>query len=68
MSIDPDSQVSVDATRVDLDEPWQVDYWSETFGVSEAQLRSAVDEVGPSPAEVRRHLARETSLDPRYSA
>lgn len=61
---DSHESATIDAIRIDLVEPWQVDYWVETFGVSEERLRHAIDEVGHAPAEVRRYLARETSLDP----
>lgn len=64
MSPDSRESASIDATRIDLVEPWEIDYWTETFGVSEKRLRHAIDEVGHAPAEVRRYLARETSLDP----
>lgn len=63
MSRDDRETANIDATRIDLVEPWEVDYWTETFGVSEKRLRHAIDEVGHSPSEVRRYLARETSLD-----
>ncbi|HET6587649.1 MAG TPA: DUF3606 domain-containing protein [Oleiagrimonas sp.] len=67
MSPDSRESASIDATRIDLVEPWEIDYWTETFGVSEKRLRHAIDEVGHAPAEVRRYLARETSLDPPSS-
>jgi len=63
MSRDDHESASIDATRIDLVEQWEIDYWIETFGVSEERLRHAVDEVGHAPAEVRRYLGRETSLD-----
>lgn len=62
MRRDDRESVSIDATRIDLVEQWEIDYWIETFGVSEARLRHAIDEVGHAPAEVRRYLAREASL------
>jgi predicted HTH domain antitoxin len=64
MSPDRSESASIDAARVNLDEPWEVDYWVEIFGVGEVSLRRAVEEAGHSPADVRRYLAREASLDP----
>ncbi|WP_443971518.1 DUF3606 domain-containing protein [Sphingobium sp. CR28] len=37
-----------DATRVNLTEDYEVQYWTNRFGVSEDRLRSAVDKVGVS--------------------
>ena len=43
--------------RIDLCEsPEVVRYWTTTLGCSEAQLRAAVNAVGISPEDVRRHL------------
>jgi hypothetical protein len=47
-----------DSTRISLSEDWEVDYWTERFGVSRDRLRQAVQEVGNSAEAVGRYLAR----------
>jgi hypothetical protein len=47
-----------DSTRVSLSEDWEVDYWTERFGVSRDRLRQAVQEVGNDAEAVGRYLAR----------
>ncbi len=62
MSRDKQEFASMDASYIELTEPWEVDYWTATLGVTEERLRHAIAEVGRVPAEVRRYLAREASL------
>lgn len=45
-----------DATRVNLTEDYEVQYWTNRFGVSEDRLRSAVDKVGVSVAALAEEL------------
>ena len=45
-----------DRTRVDLDQLWEVQWWSKGFGVSVDHLRAAVKEVGPIVADLDHHL------------
>jgi len=47
--------------RIDLDNDSQVKYWSRTLGVSEEELRTAVEFAGSSAAEVRNYLNRQHS-------
>ena len=47
---------SPDRKLVALGEEHEVRYWTERFGVSEQELRRAVDEVGNSAAEVEKRL------------
>ncbi|WP_416406554.1 DUF3606 domain-containing protein [Paracidovorax citrulli] len=47
-----------DRSRVNVNEPWEVSYWTKEFGCSEAQLRAAVKAVGVQVADVRRHLGK----------
>ena len=35
-----------DLREINLDQDWEVDFWVETLGVSQQQLRKAVSEVG----------------------
>lgn len=45
-----------DAARVNVNEEYEVRYWTDKFGVSEQQLRDAVAKVGVSAAEIEREL------------
>ena len=47
-----------DSSRISLSEDWEVDYWTERFGVSRDRLRAAVQEVGNGADAVGRYLAR----------
>jgi hypothetical protein len=47
-----------DRSKVNVNEAWEVAYWTREFGVSEAQLRAAVRAVGTSTAAVRKHLGK----------
>lgn len=58
MSDNLNNRGPADRSRVNVHEPWEVRWWTQELGVSEAQLRSAVNSVGVSAAAVRRHLGR----------
>ncbi len=45
-----------DATRINIHEPWEVEYWCRKFGVTEKTLKDAVAAVGTSTAKVKEHL------------
>lgn len=45
-----------DRSRVNVNEPWEVSYWTTEFRCTEAQLRAAVDEVGVMAMNVRTYL------------
>lgn len=47
-----------DRARVNVHEPWEVDYWCERLGVTPAQLRQAVKKAGPMAKDVRRQLKK----------
>jgi hypothetical protein len=47
-----------DASRVALGEDYEVDYWTNKFGVSRDRLEQAVKAVGNSADAVERHLKR----------
>jgi AraC-like DNA-binding protein len=48
-----------DYWRVNLQEAWEIHFWSREFGCSESELRSAVERVGDVAGNVRDHLAHE---------
>ena len=45
-----------DRDRVNVHENYEVEYWSNKFGVSPDQLRRAVAAVGTSVADVEKYL------------
>jgi hypothetical protein len=47
-----------DRKRISLEQDYEVRYWSDRFGVSEARLREAVGKVGNMADDVERELRR----------
>ena len=46
-----------DAKRVNVNEPWEVEYWCKEFRCTAAELKEAVDAVGVFAKEVRIYIA-----------
>ena len=46
----------VDRHRIDLNEKYEVSYWSKELGVRADELKSAVQKAGPSVRAVRKYL------------
>lgn len=47
-----------DAARVNVNETHEVRYWTKQLNCSQAELRTAVGEVGTSTAQVKDYLAK----------
>lgn len=47
-----------DRSRINVNERWELDYWTRELGVTDEQLREAVKAVGPSAQAVRSHLKK----------
>ena len=47
-----------DATKVNVNESWELGYWSKEFGVTKERLKEAVKAVGTSVAAVKRYLGK----------
>lgn len=45
-----------DRARVNVNEKHELRYWTETFGVSEDELRQAVKKVGTTAEKVKEYL------------
>jgi hypothetical protein len=45
-----------DRTRINVHEPYEVEYWTKKFGISSQQLRGAVKSVGVSAKNVKTYL------------
>jgi hypothetical protein len=47
-----------DTKLISLEEEYEIDYWTERFGVSRDRLATAVRRVGHSAAAVEKYLTR----------
>jgi hypothetical protein len=47
-----------DRTRVDVDQLWELKWWSKGFGVSPGEVLAAVHEVGPLVADLDSYFRR----------
>ncbi|KQS03560.1 hypothetical protein ASG11_04240 [Sphingomonas sp. Leaf357] len=47
-----------DASRISLGEDYEVQYWTDKFGISADELHAAVAAVGNSADAVERHLKK----------
>lgn len=45
-----------DATRVNVNEDYELQYWSERFKITRDELRAAVKEAGPSVQAIEAFL------------
>ena len=58
MSDDKKNAGSPDRDRINVNEDYELQYWTQTLGVSADELRAAVEAVGPTAAAVRDHLGK----------
>jgi len=58
MSDDKSKRSSQDRKRINLNEDYEVKYWSEKFGISADELRAAVQRYGNMADDVARGLGR----------
>lgn len=49
---------SQDRSRINVNEPWELRYWTKELGLSEDELREAVKAAGTSVSAVRQHLGK----------
>jgi hypothetical protein len=47
-----------DSSKVNVHEPWEVNWWCGEFNCTRGQLISAVNTVGVSAAAVKRYLGK----------
>jgi hypothetical protein len=62
--MDDSNWIPADLTRVTLDDPRAVDYWTKTLGATDEDLRQAMDNVGSNPDAIRTFLSRKDPLPP----
>jgi hypothetical protein len=55
---DKTNRSGADRKRIDLSQDYECKYWSEKFGVSIAELKRAVQNVGPMAEDVARELGK----------
>ncbi len=56
MSDDLNITRPADATKINLNQSWEVEYWCKKFNVTENRLRSAVQAVGTSVSAVEKYF------------
>lgn len=56
MSDDKTKTTQADRIRINVNEDYELRDWSKKFGVTEEQLKAAVQKVGPMAADVEREL------------
>ena len=59
--MDRDLPPSPETSRIDLADTAAVRYWAAQFGVTEREIREAVEAAGADVGEVRERLARNRS-------
>ncbi|RQO40169.1 DUF3606 domain-containing protein [Chryseobacterium sp. KBW03] len=47
-----------DASKVNVNETWELEYWSKKFGVTKEKLKEAVKAVGTSSVTVQKYLGK----------
>jgi hypothetical protein len=58
MSDDLTKRRPQDASKINVHEPWELEYWCKELGVTPQQLKAAVAAVGTSVAAVKQHLKK----------
>ena len=58
MSDDKSKKGSADRERINVQEPYEVEYWSKKFGVTPDQLKAAVQKAGVMATDVEKELKR----------
>ena len=56
MPDDLERRAPEDPRTVNVNQPWELAWWSEQFNVSEERIKQAVAAVGPSVENVRKYL------------
>ncbi len=58
MNDDKKNTGSPDRDRINVNEDYELQYWTMRLEVSAEELRAAVEAVGPTAAAVREHLSK----------
>lgn len=57
MSDDLERTGPEDPNKINVNQSWEVTYWCKILGVTEKELREAVEAVGSLVADVKAHIA-----------
>ncbi|MGN6285386.1 MAG: DUF3606 domain-containing protein [Afipia sp.] len=58
MADDRTKKGSQDRSRINMNEDYEVKYWTHHLGVSREELQKAIEKVGNSAAAVRKELGK----------
>ena len=58
MSDDKSKRDYHDRDRININEPYEVEYWTKRFGVTKDQLVAAHKEVGPMVKDIAKNLGK----------
>lgn len=58
MSDDKTKRRPQDASKINIHEPYEVNYWTAKWNITKSQLVTAVKAVGVSSSAVARHLGK----------
>jgi hypothetical protein len=58
MSDDLNNRHGQDRKRINLNEKWEVDYWTRELGLTKEELERAVKTAGDRVDSIRQHLGR----------
>lgn len=58
MADDKNKTTPLDASRINVNEDYEVQYWTKKFNCSKEELRKAVNEVGTSAEKVESYFSR----------
>lgn len=58
MADDLNRRAPEDPKKINIDQTWEVSYWTSELGISESKLREAVQAVGPMVVDVKDWLKR----------
>jgi uncharacterized protein DUF3606 len=58
MADDKSNTGSPDRDRINMNEDYEVQYWTKELGITADQLRDAIKAVGPTADAVRSHLGK----------
>ena len=56
----PDNKNNIgksDRSRIDISEPYELEYWKKRLGITTDQLKKVIDKVGPMSKDVESYLA-----------
>ncbi len=45
-----------DSSKININEPWEVNYWKDKLNVTEEKLKDVVEKVGPVVDDVKKEL------------